>query len=189
MTLEIDYKTLYQRPLVKILGATALTYGVGKLAGIGTRIFTGDGSLETAIDMATPAASFLVGNSAINSIDDRAGRDSLTAFGKQSTRIMLLGGMGFLVGEELMAHEPSNGFFDGMLIPLQDAYSYIQNGYASALEKVPKALEMDLQPLANLIRNYAGGLSMQIAGAAYGLERLRHHTQPKPMSRRKSVKR
>jgi len=117
--LEWIYQRYRTNPVANKLTNTGLIFGGVHLAASVVEGITGDNSIDTAIDMAAPA---LAGLYAINSTKG-IGSDTV----KEVAKILTLGGIGYVVGNEIMAHQVENGSLDGFLDQVKSGYSGILN--------------------------------------------------------------
>jgi len=144
-SLDWVVNTYRTNPIVNRLTNTGLIFGGVHLLASIVEGFTGDNSIDTAMDGAAAVIAGAYAFRSANGINNIGLRDL--------ARILTLGSVGYVVGDEIMAHQVQNGSLDGILDLVRGGYSGVLNVMGN-LKKGPGSL---------------GGI---LAAGGYGIQQL-----------------
>jgi hypothetical protein len=155
------------RPITYIAGAIAVPYLGLKFLSSAVGAVTGENSLDTLVDIAAPVIAYASGSFAMTKTMERYGEEPWQTGILRSGMLFIFG---YDVGKELMGHEAIGSNLDQGLSYLQSGYSELKGVVASGIEHLPEELELD--SLANNVRNSTGGLSAITATLGQGIYNL-----------------
>jgi len=113
-----------------LIDINVIYWGTRLIAGT-VEHYTGDNSLDTLVDMTAPLTAGFYLFRRTNHINNGILKDS--------ARFLTAGGIGFVIGDELMAHQVERGIMDVPLDITQNVYSNIKY-VLPKIKNVPGAL-------------------------------------------------